>query len=72
MTYCRRAKVVQEIRRPTFAYRERPLPKVCGFLPFEKLMVTAQGIRHLGIGASIKPDFLKKTAEFLVADTEDA
>jgi hypothetical protein len=67
----RRSKVVQEIRRPTFAYRERPLPKICGFLPFEKLMATAQGIRQLGIGASIKPDFLKKTAEFLSPDPED-
>ena len=27
-------KVEQEILRPTFALRERPLPEVCGFLSF--------------------------------------
>ena len=36
----RRNKVAQEIRRPTFSYRAKPLPKICGFLPFDKLMQT--------------------------------
>jgi len=67
----RRGKVAQEIRRPTFAYRERPLPKLCGFLAFEKLMATVNGIRSLGLATSLKPDFLKKAAEFF-ADDDDA
>ncbi len=60
----RRAKVRQEIARPTFAYREKPLPRVCGFLGFEKLMELVDGIRHLGLATSLKPEFLKKTAEY--------
>lgn len=60
----RRAKVRQEIARPTFAYREKPLPRVCGFVSFERLMEQVEGIRRLGLGASLKPEFLKKTAEY--------
>jgi len=60
----RRAKVAQEIRRPTFSYREKPLTKLCGFVSFEKLMDTASGIQKLGLAASLKPEFLKKTAEY--------
>ncbi len=60
----RRAKVRQEIARPTFAYREKPLPRVCGFISFEKLMEQVEGIRRLGLAMSLKPDFLKKTAEY--------
>jgi len=32
----RRGKVEQEIRRPTFVYREKPLPEICGFLSFSR------------------------------------
>lgn len=60
----RRAKVRQEIARPTFAYREKPLPKACGFVSFEKLMEQVEGIRKLGLAASLKPDFLRRTAEY--------
>jgi len=60
----RRAKVRQEIARPTFAYREKPLPRICGFIGFEKLMEQVEGIRRLGLATSIKPDFLKRTAEY--------
>ena len=60
----RRGKVEQEILRPTFNLRERPLAEVCGFLPFSKLLEAVEGIRRLGLGSSLKPDFLKKTAEF--------
>jgi hypothetical protein len=63
----RRAKVKQEIARPTFAYREKPLPNVCGFLGFGTLMEKVEGIRRLGIIRSLKPDFLKGTAEYFVA-----
>lgn len=60
----RRAKVRQEIARPTFAYREKPLPKACGFVSFEKLMEQVEGIRKLGLAASLKPEFLRRTAEY--------
>jgi hypothetical protein len=64
----RRGKVEQEILRPTFALRERSLPEVCGFLSFSKLVDTLDGIRRLGLAASLKPDFLTKTAEFFGAE----
>ena len=60
----RRAKVEQEILRPTFALRDRPLPEVCGYLPFSTLVKKIEGIRQLGLASSLKPDFLEKTAEF--------
>ena len=63
----RRAKVAQEIARPTFAFREKPLPKVCGFLGFGKLMEKVDGVRRLGLAGSLKPDFLKATAEYFIA-----
>ena len=60
----RRNKVQQEILRPTFELREKPLSKVCGFLAFSNLIDKVEGIRKLGIAKSLKPDFLEKTAEF--------
>src|SRR5258707_858006 len=45
----RREKVGQEILRPTFTLREKPLREICGFLSFSKLVDTAEGIRKLGI-----------------------
>jgi hypothetical protein len=68
----RRAKVRQEIARPTFAYREKPLPKVCGFIGFAKLMDKVEGIRRLGLSGSLKPEFLRTFAEYFgdpVADS---
>ena len=66
----RRGKVEQEISRPTFKLRDRPLPQVCGFIPFAKLTATIGGIRKLGLAASLKPDFLVNTAEFFTASQE--
>jgi hypothetical protein len=60
----RRRKVEQEMLRPTFALRERPLPEVCGFLSFSTLMDKVEGIRKLGIASSIKPEFLEQVAEY--------
>jgi hypothetical protein len=60
----RREKVSQEIRRPTFSRLERPLPKVCGFLPFNKLQETVDGIRKLQIASALQPAFLDKVAEY--------
>jgi hypothetical protein len=60
----RRDKVEQEILRPTFALREKPLHEVCGFISFSKLLEKAEGIRKLGIAAALKPEFLTQTAEY--------
>lgn len=60
----RRAKVRQEISRPTFTYREKPLPKVCGFVSFERLMEKVKGISELGLASSLRPNFLKTVAEY--------
>jgi hypothetical protein len=66
----RRDKVKQEILRPTFSLRDKPLAEVCGFLSFEKLTEKVEGIRRLGLASSVKPDFLQKTAEFYSAGNE--
>jgi hypothetical protein len=68
----RRGKVRQEIARPTFAYREKPLPRVCGFVGFQSLMEKVEGIRRLGLAASLRPDFLKTTAEFFDDADDDS
>jgi len=62
----RRRKVQQEIARPTFAYRDKPLATLCGFLSFDRLVAKIDGIRRLGLAASLKPDFLKTAAEYFV------
>lgn len=67
----RRGKVEQEIMRPTFNLRERPLAEACGFLPFSKLIETVEGIRKLRLASSLKPDFLKKAAEFFASQAEN-
>ncbi|MHB8652519.1 MAG: hypothetical protein ACYDA9_01440 [Terriglobia bacterium] len=60
----RRDKVEQELLRPTFKLREKPLSRVCGFLAFSKLMEKIEAIRRLGLAMSLKPTFLEQTAEF--------
>ena len=62
----RRDKVEQELLRPTFSLREKPLAKICGFLPFSTLCEKLAGIRKLGLSGSLKPSFLKTAAEFFV------
>lgn len=64
----RREKVKQEILRPTFSLKEKPLAEICGFLGFGKLTEKLEGIRKLGLASSLKPDFLLKTAEFFAAE----
>jgi hypothetical protein len=63
----RRAKVRDEILRPTFKLREKPLGEICGFLSFSELMKKIEGIKKLGLAGSLKPDFLEKTAEYFHA-----
>lgn len=65
----RRSKVQQELLRPTFRLKEKPLNKLCGFLPFSKLSEIRKGIETLGGASHLKPTFLKGVAEFFVGDT---
>lgn len=64
----RRGKVEQEILRPTFTLREKPINEVCGFLSFSTLLQKIQGIQKLGLQNSIKADFLEQTAEYFNED----
>ncbi len=68
----RRGRVEQEITRPTFALRDKPLPEVCGFLSFTNLMEKVDGIRKLGLAKALKPDFLEQTAEYFTGGDEEA
>jgi len=67
----RRDKVEQELLRPTFSLREKPLAKICGFLPFSTLCEKLAGIRKLGLSGSLKPTFLRSSAEFFTESEED-
>ena len=53
----RREKVKQEILRPTFSLREKPLAEVCGFVGFGKLTEQLEGIRKLRFGFLIERGF---------------
>jgi hypothetical protein len=66
----RRDKVAQEIRRPTFSLRDRPLSAVCGFLPFSTLVETIVGIRKMKLASSVNPDFLEGIAEYFEREKE--
>ena len=66
----RRSKVEQEILRPTFALRDKPLASVCGFLAFSTLMKQVAGIRNLGLAPALRPEFLERTAEFFGGDSD--
>ncbi|MFH0792571.1 MAG: hypothetical protein V2A74_00910 [bacterium] len=60
----RRNKVEQEILRPTFRLRDKPLSKTCGFLGFSTLLEKVKAIESHGLASSLKPEFLDKVAEF--------
>ncbi len=60
----RRARVSQEILRPTFMLREKPLAEICGFISTSELIEKVQGARRLGLTSSLKPDFLDQLAEY--------
>jgi len=64
----RASKVEQEILRPTFMLRERPLAEVCGFIPGSELIEKVEGIHKLGLAASLKPDFVDQFAEYFTKD----
>ena len=60
----RREKVENELMRPTFKLREKPLAPICGFLGFGLLSQKLKAIHEIGLASSLKPDFLQKTAEY--------
>jgi len=60
----RREKVENELMRPTFKLRDKPLASICGFLGFDSFVEKLNGIRKLGLASSLKPDFLQKAAEY--------
>jgi len=67
----RRDKIEQELLRPTFRLRDKPLARICGFLPFSVLSEKIAGIKKLGLSGSLKPNFLRTTAEFFSEDNGD-
>ena len=62
----RKTKVEQEILRPTFMLRQRPLADKCGFLAIDELKDKIDGAAKLGLISSLKPDFLEQMAEYFV------
>jgi len=64
----RRDKVRQEILRPTFELKAKPLSKICGFISFSDIKEKVEGIKKLGIASSLKPNFLEDMAEYFSTD----
>lgn len=61
----RRLKVAQEIRRPIFSLFERPLNKMCGYIPFSQLISVTNNLRELKMSKALRPDvFLDSIAEY--------
>ena len=60
----RGSKVSQEILRPTFTLREKPLAEICGFISSSELFEKVEGAKQLGLTSSLKPDFLDQLAEY--------
>ncbi len=67
----RREKVESELLRPTFKLRDKPLANVCGFVGFENLTKKLRVIGEHGLASSLKPDFIKKTAEYFIEEDAD-
>ncbi len=66
----RRGKVRNEILRPTFKLREKPIAEVCGFLSIEEFVGKIEGVRKLGLLSSIKSGFLDEIAEIFTEESE--
>ena len=60
----RRSKVEQEILRPTFTLREKPLHAVCGFIPESVLLQKVKAAEQHGLLSSLKPEFLESIAQY--------
>ena len=55
------SKFKNEVPRPTFASRAKPLHSVCGFLPYSKLCERLEEVKN--VISHLKPDFLDDIAE---------
>lgn len=60
----RRRKVQQEILRPTFRLRDKPLTEICGFIAFDTFRRKIETIEELKLGHSLRPIFLEQEAEY--------
>lgn len=60
----RREKVREEIIRPTFALRDPPIPEVCGYLSYERLIETIEALRKIKLTKAQHPSFLGEIAEY--------
>lgn len=63
----RRQKVEQEILRPTFMLREKPLIEDCGFLAIEELTEKIDAATKHGLISVLRPEFLERTAVYFSA-----
>jgi hypothetical protein len=66
----RRDKVRQELLRPTFSYKDKPLNTTCGFLGFDTLIKKMDALQTLGATNSLKPDYIKTITEYFDVDEE--
>ncbi len=66
----RREKVRQEILRPSFELKTKPLSKVCGFISFSEIKKKIDGIQKLGIVSSLQPNFLENMAEYFSTESD--
>jgi hypothetical protein len=60
----RREKFFLEIKRPTFAIRDKPLHTTCGFVPYSKLCEYVDQITRLDLAGSLQPKFLDKITDY--------
>ncbi len=60
----RREKVEQEILRPTFRLRDKPLFEVCGFIPYDTFRKKIETIHELKLATALRPKFLEQEAEY--------
>ncbi|MFI5200941.1 MAG: hypothetical protein ACHQNE_00960 [Candidatus Kapaibacterium sp.] len=63
-------RVQQQIMRPTFALREKPIPEVCGFIPFGPFLERIKQINQMKLASSLKPEFLDTLAQYFPADEQ--
>ena len=66
----RQAKVEQEILRPTFKLRQKPVAEICGFIAISELVAKVDGARSLGLLSSLKPEFLEQIAIYFTGEDE--
>jgi len=66
----RRDKVEQEILRPTFRLRDKPLFEVCGFIPYDTFRKKIETIQELKLATALRPKFLEQEAQYFAGAKE--